>query len=500
VPPGEIRAGDLVRVRPGERLPVDGVVTEGRGVVDESMLTGESMPAEKFPGSKVIVATINGTGALLVRAGAVGEASTLARMIRMVSDAQRAKAPIQRLADRVSAVFVPVVLAVAVITFLAWALVGGSLQAAFLHAIAVLVVACPCALGLATPMSLMVGIGRGAQAGVLIRDPASIERAARANRLVTDKTGTLTDGKPAVAAVRAVRPGDEARLLAIAASVEAVSEHPLAQAIVAAARDQSLSIQPTTEFESRTGEGVRANVAAAEVRVGKRAFAAPDDITPQLANAAMTAEADAKTVVWVSVGNELLGWIAAADPIKPTAQSAVAELLGLGIETTMATGDNPRTADAIGRAAGIASIHAGLLPADKAALVRDLQSKGGIVLMAGDGINDAPALAAADAGIAMSTGTDVAMQAAGITLVHGDLRGIARAVRLSRAILRNIRQNLFFAFIYNFLSLPIAAGVLVPITGWSLSPMLAAAAMSASSLCVIANSLRLRTCSRVERF
>jgi Cu+-exporting ATPase len=496
VPLDDVAVGDLLRVRPGEKVPVDGVVVEGASSVDESMLTGEPLPVEKRPGDKTVGATVNQTGALVVRAERVGRATLLAQIVQMVAEAQRSRAPLQRLADRVSAWFVPSVVMIAVGTFVAWAIWGPAPAPAYalINAVAVLIIACPCALGLATPISIMVASGRGAGMGVLFRDAEAIERLRTVDTLVVDKTGTLTLGKPALQTVSPADGFSEAEVLAAAAALERLSEHPLAAAIVAGAAERGVVAEGATSFDSVTGGGVRGTVDKRDVVVGNQ----------QLAEAAAGAmpsvyleEADrlrlrGHTVMFVVINGRLAGLVSVADPIKPSAPDAVAELKHAGIEVVMASGDSLRTAAAVGSALGIDAIHGGVKPADKADLVRTLRARGRIVAMAGDGINDAPALAAADVGIAMGTGTDVAMQSAQVTLVKGDLRGIARARRLSDATVRNIKQNLVFAFVYNALGIPVAAGVLYPFFGWLLSPMLAAAAMSLSSVSVIANALRLR--------
>jgi len=495
VPLEEISSGDRVRVRPGEKIPVDGTVEKGTSSVDESMITGESMPVQKAEGDAVIGATINGNGSLDILAGEVGPNSMLSRIIQMVSEAQLSKAPIQKTADRVAAIFVPLVLVAAVITFLSWRLVGPSPAYAFVNAVAVLIIACPCALGLATPMSIMVGVGRGARAGVLVREAAALERAEKADHLITDKTGTLTEGRPAVTVLEPANGVGDEELLSLAAGLESLSEHPLARAVVIDAKKRQLVPAEVSDFSSTTGEGVTGLSQGLEIRVGKLEFVSQEALSDDLQASARVAQSSGATVVWVSRANKIIGWIGIADTLKKDANSSVQELQSLGLKVIMCTGDNEATARFIGTQAGIDSVQAELSPSDKADVVRELQKNGAVVLMAGDGINDAPALAAADAGIAMGTGTDVAIQSAGMTLVKGDLPGIARAVRLSRAVLRNIRQNLFFAFFYNALGIPVAAGVLYPFTGWLLSPMIAAAAMSLSSVCVIANALRMRSVS-----
>ena len=495
VPLAEVRVGQRLRVRPGERVPVDGRVVEGRSSIDESMLTGEPIPVAKAEGDSVTGGTINGTGSLLVEAAQVGEDTQLARIVHMVAAAQRSRAPIQRVADAAAAVFVPVVLGVAALTFGAWLWFGPepALAFALVNAVAVLIVACPCALGLATPMSVLVGVGRAAREGVLFKDAAALERLSDCDTLVVDKTGTLTVGHPEV--VELVTAGgdaaSESTLLRLAAAVESRSEHPLATAIVRAARERGLSPPEVEDFESHTGQGVRGRVAGQVVAVGSDTLV---ETLPQR----IAAEADrlreaGRSVAFVTCEGETLGLLGVADPIKPTSGAAVAALHARGLRIVMLTGDHEAVARQVAEGLAIDEFHAGLRPEDKQAFVASLSQRGAVVAMAGDGINDAPALAAADVGIAMGTGTDVAIESAGVTLVGGDLRGIARAVELSGDVLANIKQNLVFAFLYNGLGVPIAAGVLYPFTGWLLSPMLAAAAMSLSSVSVITNALRLRS-------
>ena len=497
IPLAEVAVGDLLRVRPGDKVPVDGIVEEGRSSVDESMITGESVPLEKQKGDRVTGGTVNGSGGFVMRAERIGRDTLLAQIVRLTGEARRSRAPIQALADKVSAVFVPVVFAAAVITFLAWVLLGPEprFAHALVNAISVLIIACPCALGLATPMSIMVGVGRGAQAGVLVKDAAALETLEHATVLVVDKTGTLTEGKPAVLEVIPAEGTSVDDLLACAASVEQSSEHPLAAAIVAAAKARHLPLATVANFASETGGGVSASVGGRAVLVGKVAFTESKGINgldAALVAKASALETEGRTVVFVAVDGRPAGFIAIADPIKESAAAAIAELRALGLKLHMLTGDNARTAAVVARKLGIDSFEAGATPASKVARVNALRKTGGTVVMAGDGINDAPALAAASVGIAMGTGTDVAMLSAGITLVKGDLRGIARAIRLSRATLRNIRQNLFFAFLYNAVGVPLAAGVLYPVFGWLLNPMIAGAAMSFSSVSVVVNALRLR--------
>ncbi|PTY00105.1 copper-translocating P-type ATPase [Opitutus sp. ER46] len=485
VPVEAVHPGDLLRVRPGESLPVDGVMAEGRSEVNESMLTGEPVPVAKAPGDPVSAGTLNTTGAFTFRAERVGRDTLLAQIVRLVEEAQNSEAPIARLADRVSSWFVPAVATIAVITFLAWWLVGPEPRFlhALLNAVAVLIIACPCALGLATPVSLVTGIGRGAQAGVLVKDAAALERLAAADTLLIDKTGTLTVGSPRVVKLAPADALSADEVLGLAAAAEAASEHPLARAIVAAARERGLAIVPATGFRAEPGMGVQATVAGRRVVVGRASdavgFAAPTAGAPT-------------TLVAVEVDGRLAGRIELADTIKPTTAQAIRELQRLGLRVVMVTGDRDETARAVARELGLDGHHAGVTPARKQELVRAHRARGEQVVFAGDGLNDAPALAAADVGIAMGTGTDVAMASAGLVLVRGDLAALVRAVHLSRATLRNIKQNLFWAFAYNFAGLPVAAGVLYPFFGILLSPMLASIAMSISSITVVANALRLR--------
>src|SRR5579871_1172813 len=486
VPLESVKPGDRLRVRPGEKAPVDGVVLEGTSSVDESMITGESIPVEKSAGSKIIGATINGTGSFIMRAERVGSETLLARIVQLVGQAQRSRAPIQRLADRVSAWFVPTVIAVAAVTFVAWLLLGPQprLAHALVNAVAVLIIACPCALGLATPMAIMVGTGRGAHAGVLIKNAEALETLEKVDTLVVDKTGTLTEGKPRVTAVwsRAKELGDD-ELLRLTASVERNSEHPLANALVTAALEKGIALTEPDGFESIPGKGVRGMVDGRAVAVGNVAFMRELGVTPP---------SDNNGNIFVAVDGNFAGKIDVSDPVKASSQSSIEELKKLGWHITMLTGDSQQTAFKIAKQLGIADVDAEILPDQKSEVVKKLQEQGRIVAMAGDGINDAPALAQANVGIAMGTGTDVAMESGSVTLVKGDLTGILRARRLSQATMRNIRQNLFFAFIYNALGVPIAAGVLYPFFGILLSPIFAAAAMSFSSVSVIANALRLR--------
>jgi Cu+-exporting ATPase len=494
IPLEHVQVGDRLRVRPGEAVPVDGVVVEGHGAVDESMVTGEAMPVEKGADALVIGGTINGPGSFIMRADKVGRDTMLARIVQMVADAQRSRAPIQRLADSVAGIFVPAVIAVAVLAFIAWAIWGPppALAYGLLAAVSVLIIACPCALGLATPMSIMVGTGRGAQVGVLIKNAEALERFEKVDTLVVDKTGTLTEGRPKLTAVNALD-GDENSLLALAASLERASEHPLAEAIVAGAHDRGLAIEEPADFRSLTGKGVSGRVGGHAVALGNAAMMADAGAASvSLESAADALRGDGATVMFVAVDGALAGFVAVADPIKETTPAALAALRAEGLRVVMLTGDNPVTAAAVARELGIDDVEAEVPPERKNEIVRRLRAEGRVVAMAGDGVNDAPALAQADVGIAMGSGTDVAIESAGVTLVKGDLRGIVRARRLSRATMRNIRQNLFFAFVYNALGVPIAAGLLYPFTGLLLSPMIAAAAMSASSVSVIANALRLR--------
>ncbi|MEO8313319.1 MAG: heavy metal translocating P-type ATPase [Pseudomonadota bacterium] len=495
VPLSAVQVGDKLRVRPGESVPVDGLVLEGRSAVDESMVTGESLPVAKEPDGKVIGGTVNGTGALVMRAERVGADMMLTRIVHMVAEAQRSRAPIQRLADQVSAWFVPAVIAAAVISFTAWLIWGPApaFSFALVAAVSVLIIACPCALGLATPMSIMVGVGKGATAGVLIKNAEALERLEKVDTLVVDKTGTLTEGRPRVVAVVPSAGFDESAVLVSAASLERLSEHPLAAAIVTAAKQRKLVLAEVADFASVTGKGVTGRIDGKTVAVGNRKLLQDLGVdTDALEAAADRLRADGGTAMLVAVDQRPAGVIAVADPIKPTTPAALDALRGEGIRIVMLTGDNRTTALAVARRLGIQDVEAEVLPEQKNAIVRRLRAEGHAVAMAGDGVNDAPALAEADVGIAMGTGTDVAMQSAGVTLVKGDLAGIARARVLSRATMRNIRQNLVLAFVYNVLGIPLAAGVLYPVFGILLSPIVAAAAMSLSSVSVIGNALRLR--------
>ncbi|MGE0813442.1 MAG: heavy metal translocating P-type ATPase [Vicinamibacterales bacterium] len=495
VPLEEVRVGDRLRVRPGERVPVDGVVVDGTSTVDESMVTGEPMPVEKARDAEVTGGTVNGTGSLVMEARRVGADTLLARIVRMVSEAQRSRAPIQRLADTVSAWFVPIVVAAAALTFVVWAQYGPEprLAHALVNAVAVLIIACPCALGLATPMSIMVGTGRGAEAGVLVRNAEALEVLETVTTLVVDKTGTLTEGAPRLVAVEPADGIDASTLLRLSASLERASEHPLGAAIVAGAEAQGLTLAPVEDFRSETGRGVTGTVDGRRVAVGNLALLEALGLSAgALRDRADALRRDGHTAMFVAVDGRAAGLLGVADPIKPTARDAVAALRAEGLSIVMLTGDTRTTAEAVARAVGIDQVEADVLPDRKAEVVRRLQREGARVAMAGDGINDAPALSAADVGIAMGTGTDVAMESAGVTLLKGDLTGLVRARRLSRATMGNIRQNLFFAFVYNALGVPVAAGVLYPIVGLLLSPMIASAAMTFSSVSVIGNALRLR--------
>jgi Cu+-exporting ATPase len=495
VPLINVAVGDLLRIRPGEKIPVDGVVTEGRSSVDESMVSGEPIPVEKIAGARVVGGTINGTGSLVMRAERVGQATLLAQIVKMVSEAQRTRAPIQRLADKVAAYFVPAVLAVAVITFVAWAVAGPQPRYAhaLVNAVAVLIIACPCALGLATPMSIMVGVGRGAREGILVRNAEALETMEKVDTLVIDKTGTLTEGKPKLGALVAAEGFDESQLLQAIASLELRSEHPLAAAIVGAAKEKNLPLLPVKDFQSLTGKGVSGNIQQKSIAAGNIALMRQIGIsTKPIDQQAETLRRAGQTVMYVAWDGLLAGLIGVADPIRESTQQAIQELKREGIKVVMLTGDNHTTAAAVAQTLGI-EFQAEVLPAQKAEAVKKMQEEGAVVAMAGDGVNDAPALAQAQVGIAMGTGTDVAMETGAIILVKGDLRGILKARRLSQRTMRNIRQNLFFAFFYNALGVPVAAGILYPVLGLLLNPMIAAAAMSFSSVSVIANALRLRT-------
>ena len=491
----DVSTGDRLRVRPGDRIPVDGTVVEGGSNVDESMISGEPIPVKKRSGDLVIGGTVNGTGALVMEATNVGDDTLLSQIVRMVAEAQRSRAPIQRLADLVAAWFVPAVVTVAVVTFLLWAWLGPPPAMAYgiVNAVAVLIIACPCALGLATPMSIMVGTGKGAQNGILIKNAEALETFEKVDTIVVDKTGTLTEGHPELVMVGPVESFSEETILSLAASVEDASEHPLAGAIVAGAQRRSLSLLGQENFESVTGQGARATVTGRLVAVGnEKLMQSMGAYDPELARQAEAYRAEGQTVVFVAVDGKAAGLLGVADPVKATTPQAIRQLHRAGLRVVMLTGDSAATGQAVARKVGIDEVHADVSPEDKNRIIRELQSRGAIVAMAGDGINDAPALAQADVGVAMGTGTDVAMESAGVTLVRGDLLGVSKARALSQATMRNIRQNLFFAFAYNTAGVPIAAGILFPFFGILLSPMIAAAAMSLSSVSVIGNALRLR--------
>lgn len=491
----EIQVGDKIRVRPGEKIPLDGVVLDGASSVDESMLTGESIPVEKHPGDKVIGATVNGNGTLIIEAQKVGSETLLAQIIHLVSEAQRSRAPIQKLADQVSGFFVPVVVLIAMISFLVWGLVGPEprMSYAIINAVAVLIIACPCALGLATPLSIMVATGKGAGFGVLFKNAEAIETLRKIDTLVVDKTGTLTLGKPKLISVESIGNVSHAELLTFAASLEAGSEHPLASAIVEAAHEQKITLKKTIDFKALSGLGVQGKVADRMVVLGNQKLLESLNVaTTTFAQQTDRLRAQGQTVMFVALDGALAGFMAVADPIKKSAAEAIRALHQQKIKIVMLTGDNATTAQTVAQQLGIDEVVANVLPAQKAEKIKALQAQGAKVAMAGDGINDAPALAQAEVGIAMGTGTDVAMESAGVTLVKGDLRGIVRAINLSHATMRNIKQNLFFAFIYNALGVPIAAGVLYPFFGLLLSPIIAALAMSLSSVSVVGNALRLK--------
>ncbi|MES3038377.1 MAG: copper-translocating P-type ATPase, partial [Bdellovibrionota bacterium] len=495
VPIEDIRVGDKLRVRPGEKIPVDGRVISGASSVDESMVSGEPIPVEKAAGAKIIGATINGTGSLVIEAEKVGKDTLLSQIVQMVADAQRSRAPIQKLVDKVSSYFVPAVILSAIVTFAIWALVGPEpkLAHAMINAVAVLIIACPCALGLATPMSIMVATGRGATMGVLFRNAEAIELMRKVNTLVIDKTGTLTLGKPKLVTVKVMTDISEPEFLSLAASLEQASEHPLAHAIVTGAKEKGVSLLEVKEFKSVTGKGATAQVSSHQIAIGNKALL--EDLSVNLGNAeseADTLREDGQTVMYVAIDGKLAGLLGVTDPIKESTIPAIQELRKLGIKVIMMTGDNQKTAQAVAKKVSLDGFFADVLPQGKAEIVKKMQSEGKFVAMAGDGINDAPALAQAQVGIAMGTGTDIAMNSAGITLIKGDLMGIVRARALSEATLSNIKQNLFFAFIYNALGVPVAAGILYPTFGILLSPIIAAAAMSLSSVSVIANALRLK--------
>ncbi len=491
----QITVGDSLRVRPGEKIPVDGEILDGRVSVDESMVTGESMPVTKEVGDRVVAGALNKTGSFIMRADKVGADTLLAQIVQMVAQAQRSRAPIQRLADTVSGWFVPAVIAIALLAALVWGLVGPEprLSYALVAAVSVLIIACPCALGLATPISIMVGVGRGAQAGVLIKNAEALERFEKVDTLILDKTGTLTEGRPSVTAILPAQGFDEADILRLAASLERGSEHPLADAIVRAAKDRDLTLSEAADFDSPVGRGVRGTVEGRPVALGNTRYLGELSIdVSALESQADGLRYDGATAIFVAVDDKAVGVIGIADPIKPTTPDAIRALKAAGLRLVMMTGDNRTTAEAVARLLGIDEVQAEVLPQDKASVVQQLRSQGRVVAMAGDGVNDAPALAAADVGVAMGAGSDVAIESAGVTLLGGDLQGIVRARHLSRAVMGNIRQNLVFAFGYNALGIPVAAGLLYPVFGWLLSPALAALAMALSSVSVIGNALRLR--------
>ncbi len=496
VPLDQVKVGDSLRVVPGDRVPVDGVVLEGHSSVEESMITGEPLPVEKTVGDNVTGGTVNGTGSFVIRAERVGSDTLLGQIVNMVAEAQRSRAPIQGLVDKVAGLFVPAVLAISVLTFVLWLCLGPEprLAHAIVNAVAVLIIACPCALGLATPMSIMVGVGRGAQEGVLVKSAEALERLENVTGLVVDKTGTLTEGKPKLVDILPTGGFDAKELLRLAAALEQNSEHPLAAAIVQGAKERGIVVEAVKDFRSVTAGGVLGTVAGRAVMIGKPTFLRDEGVSglEPLEASAVILQEEGKTAMYVAVDGTPAGILAVADPIKSTTPEAIRELHALGLQLVMLTGDNLRTATSVAKTLGLDAVEADIEPAGKVAYVKKLRAEGKHVAMAGDGINDAPALSEADVGIAMGTGTDVAMQSAGITLVKGDLRGIAKAFRLSRATMRNIRQNLFFAFVYNALGIPVAAGALYPFFGVLLSPIIAGAAMSLSSLSVISNALRLR--------
>lgn len=496
VPIETIQKGDLLRVRPGEKVPLDGTILEGKTTIDESMISGEPIPVEKSAGDKVIGATVNQTGTFIMKTEKVGSETLLAQIIHMVSQAQRSRAPIQKLADVVSMYFVPLVVLIALITFIVWFTIGPEprLAYAIVNALAVLIIACPCALGLATPMSIMVGVGRGASSGILIKNAEAIEKSERITHLLTDKTGTLTEGKPRVTAAIPNEGWSDDQLLSVAAALEQNSEHPLARAVVAYGKERGITVVPVESFESVTGGGVKALWNGQRAMLGKQKFLETEkiDLSEKLKKEAAQLQNRAQTVIWVALDQKTVGILAIADPIKKTTPQAIAELHRMGLKVVMVTGDNRKTAEAIAKELTIDDVRAELEPEDKQDLVRRLKNEGAQVMVAGDGINDAPALAQADVGVAMGTGTDVAIEAAGLTLVKGDLTGIVNALRLSRAVMTNIRQNLFFAFIYNILGVSIATGILYPFFGLLLSPVIAGMAMTFSSVSVIVNALRLR--------
>ncbi len=492
----QIQKGDLLRVRPGEKVPLDGIITEGKSTIDESMISGEPVPVAKIEGDRVIGATVNQTGAFVMRTEKIGSETLLSQIVKMVADAQRSRAPIQKLADQVSGYFVPAVLGCAVVAFIIWSIFGPApaLAYALVSAISVLIIACPCALGLATPMSIMVGVGKGAQSGILIKNAEAIEKCEKITHILTDKTGTLTAGKPQVTAAITANGWDEKSLMSIAASIEQASEHPLARSVVDYAKEKGYELASVDGFQSITGGGVTGKVNGKAVLLGKQKFIEDNGVSlpEELKKKSDELQEKAQTVIWVAADGKIAGMLGISDPIKKTTPGAILALHKMGLKVVMLTGDNEKTAKAIAKELGITDVYAALEPKGKQEIVKKLRSEGAKVMMAGDGINDAPALAEADVGVAMGTGTDVAIESAGVTLVKGDLNGIIKVLRLSRGVMRNIRQNLFFAFIYNALGVPIAAGILYPFLGLFLNPMIAGAAMSFSSVSVIGNSLKLR--------
>lgn len=492
----KIQKGDILRVKPGEKIPIDGVIVDGKSTVDESMISGEPIPVVKNVGDRVIGATVNQTGSFTMRTERVGSETLLSQIVHMVAEAQRSRAPVQKLADQVSGYFVPAVVVCAVGAFIAWYIWGPepSLAYALVSAISVLIIACPCALGLATPMSVMVGVGKGAQVGILIKNAEAIEKTGKITHILVDKTGTLTAGKPQVTSCISANYGEEKSLINISASLEQSSEHPLAKAIIDYAKEKNVNFKPVSDFQSVTGGGIKGTYNGKASLLGNQKFIESFDIRPsdELLSKASVLYQKAQTVVWVAVEKKVIGILGISDPIKETTQSAISELHNMGLKIIMLTGDNHKTAEAIAKELDIDDIRAELKPKDKQEIVKKFKEEGTIVMVAGDGINDAPALAEAEVGIAMGTGTDVAIESAGITLVKGDLRGIVKAIRLSKAVMKNIRQNLFFAFVYNTLGIPIAAGILYPFFGLLLNPMIAGLAMSFSSVSVISNALRLR--------